>query len=68
MLPALKMEVNVSGCGDTNFQLCSEMANIAFLSLLQVEEVPIITCALLGGNDNCRATCKVCEAETATLP
>ena len=65
---------DVAGCGDTNFQVplfvtsCSELANIALLGLLQVEEVPIIPCTILGGNENCRATCKVCEPEPETLP
>ena len=68
------MVFNVAGCGDTNFQVpmfvtsCSELANIPVLGLLQVEEVPVMACAILGGNENCRATCKVCEAETTLLP
>ena len=57
-----------AGCGDTNFQLpllaasCSELASIPYLGWLQVDGAPVLPCSL-GGAENCRVTCKVCEPE-----
>ena len=51
----------ISGCGDSNYPLCSELSDIPVVGDTQVNDVPVLSCALLRGNAFCRKTCGVCE-------